>query len=208
MNCIKTHLPTHVGYLVIIGVVLFAGRLWLREHDARLRADVQVKAAQATIDGLEKQQSAVAETAKSQVIVLQKEAADVKTPAQAVKAITAPAPDLNAETAPMDAEVLPDAPERVSVNALPLFRALNSCKQDAVNLQACTGELDIQKRITAQKDVQIVALKKRPGFFHRLGKAAKVIGCAAAGAAAGSLSKSASGAAIGAAAGAGICQLF
>lgn len=208
MNWIKTHLSTHVGYLVVIGVVLLAGRLWLQEHDARLRADAQVKAAQSTIDTLKQQQTEVSNAAKSQVIVLQKEAAAVQTPAQAVKALAAPVPELQPVSAPLNTEVLPDAPDRVSVEALPLYQTLNSCKQDAINLGACSKELDFQNQIDAQKDVQITALKKKPGFFHRLGRAAKIIGCAGAGGALGGLTKSPSGAAIGAAAGAGICQAF
>lgn len=206
MNWIKTHLLTHVGYLIIIGVLLFAGRVWLQEHDARLRADAQVQTAQATIRNLEQQQAETARQAKSQTIVLEKEAATVKTPAQAIKAVIQPTPDLQTEAAPLDATVLPDAPDRLAVKALPLYQTLNACKVDRINLQACGKELDIQKQITAEKDVQIIALKK-PGFFHRLGKTAKIIGCAAAGGALGGL-KSPSGAAIGAAAGAGICQLF
>jgi hypothetical protein len=201
IDWLKTYAATHVGYIVIVAVVLFAGRLYLQEHDARVRAEDTVKTAQTAIQGLQKQQSAVAQTAKVEVTVLQKEAAAVKTAPDALAALP------NVTDRPLNAEPVPDAPSKVSVDAVPLFQELSICKQCGVNLDAKTKELDIEKQIAAEKDVQIAALKKRPGFMTRVVKGLKVVGCAAGGAAAGSLAGG-KGAAIGAAAGAGVCQMF
>jgi hypothetical protein len=202
LNWLKTYAATHVGYLVIIGVVLFAGRMYMQEHDARVKADATVKTAHTAIDGLQKQQSVTAQTAKVEVTVLQKQAEAVRTTPEAVAALP------SVETQPLNAEIVPDAPSRVAVDAVPLFQELSVCKQCSVKLDAAGKELDLQKQITAQKDVQIAALKKKPGFMTRVVKGLKVVGCAGAGAAAGSITKTAEGAAIGAAAGAGVCQMF
>lgn len=199
---------TNHGKAIVIAVaIVFGARAYLSEHDARLRADMQYKAAETTISALEQQQKTVAHTATVKVKALQKEAATIKTPVDAVKVLTSPGVAQIAKE-PLSIAALPDAPDRVSVQALPLYRDLNACQQSTAELAACTQELDIQKQITGEKDSQITALKQKPGFFHRLFRAAKVIGCAGAGAAAGSLSKNPMGAAIGAAAGAGVCQAF
>lgn len=208
LNWLKANAVKHLEALAIAGALVFAGCMWLREHDARIQADAQVKTAQSAIDGLQKQQAQVAQAAKSQVVILQKEAAAVQTPAQAITALQSPALPVPANSAPLDVTALPSAPDKVAVSALPLFQDLNTCKQDEVNLGACTQELTIQKQIDTQKDTEITALKKKPGFWTRLVKGAKVVGCSAAGGALGSLTKSPQGAAIGAATGAGVCQMF
>ncbi len=208
IDWLKANAGKHIEALVIAGALIFVGRLWLQEHDARLQADATVKTAQTTIDAIKQQQTAVRQTAAKEVIVLQKEAAAVKTPAQAVTALTRPSADMAPVVAPLEVTALPDAPDQVAVEALPLDKVLNGCRQDSVNLTACTKELSLEKQIDAQKDVQITALKAKPNFWHRLGKAAKVIGCAGAGGAVGSYLKGGQGAALGAAAGAGICEAF
>jgi hypothetical protein len=202
MNWLKANAGKHIEALIIAGALVFFGRLWLQEHDARLQADAADKTAETTIASLQKQQTQVTQAAKIQVVQLQAAAQAVQTPAEAFKAL----PEV--EPVPLHADTLPTEPERATVDVLPLYQTLNACKQDAVNLAACTTTLDLEKRITTQKDVEITALKKKPNFFHRLGKVAKVVACAGAGGAAGGYLKGGSGAAIGAAAGAGVCQLF
>lgn len=205
VNWLKANGAKHLEALVIAGALVFGGRAWLQEHDARLQADTQVKSAQSAIDSLKAQQNTVRQEADKQVIVLQKEAAAVQTAPQAIQALQK---DPEVKAALPTLETVPNAPDQVQVNALDLFKGVNKCEQDAVNLGACTKELDLQKQIDTQKDTQITALKKKPGFWSRLGKGAKIVGCSAAGGALGSLAKSPQGAAIGAAAGAGVCQIF
>jgi hypothetical protein len=199
---LETSAGKHLLAVVLLAVAVFVGRSWLQEHDARLISDMRVKAAESTITTLEKQQSQVVQAAKVQVIQLKQEAKAVNTPSEALTALP------QVESVPLEAVALPDAPGRAAVDIVPLYQSLNTCKQDAVNLAACGTELSLEKQITGEKDIQIAALKKKPGFFKRLGKAAKVIACAGAGGAAGAYLKGGEGAAIGAAAGAGIGQAF
>ena len=205
LNWLKANTGKHLEALVIAGAIVFVGRIYLQEHDARLRADAEVKTAQTEITDLQKQQSAVQQAAKTQVVVLQQKAAEVKTAPEAVTALQS---DAQVKTALPSLTQLPDAPDQLKVNSLELFRGVSKCEQDAVQLGACTKTLDLQKQITTEKDTEITVLKRKPSFWHRLGKALKIIGCAGAGAAIGGLTKSASGAAIGGAAGAGLCQAF
>lgn len=191
--------------LVIGGVVVFALlAVALREHDARLREDATIKAAQTGITAMQTQQSNIAKTAKTKVAALQQEATKIDTPSKAVEVLTTPSTAMIPE---LQAEALPDT-ARVSVDALPLYQALNTCQQDKVNLSACSQELQLQKDIDVKKDEQLKAAEGKPSFWHRVGKVAKVTACAAGGGFAGGYIKGAEGAAVGAAAGAGICQLF
>lgn len=168
LTYLKTTASAHLVIigLAVVGFVFF--RSFMAEHDARLQADTTVKSAQTQIQSLQAQQATVTKDAAVTVTVLQKEAAAVKTPVQAVQALQTPAPDMAETVAPLEVAALPDAPGRVSVNALPLNQDLNTCRQDAVNLGACTSTLGLEKQIEAQKDIEIVALKKKPGFWHRV----------------------------------------
>lgn len=197
----KEQLTKHAFAVAIAVCVVFAGRVWLQEHDARLTADQTVKAAQVQIDGLQKQKDTVEATASAAIAALKKQAAAVRTPAQAIPEI----PKVAARD--LQPEALPNAPDKVAVQAVPLYQELNECKQDTADLAACSAKLDIQEKITAEKDTQITALKQKPGFFHRLGRAVKTTACAGIGGGLGSV-KGGKGAAIGAAGGAAICQLF
>jgi hypothetical protein len=192
--------------LVLAGATIFG--LYARERMDQAEADATVKATQTDIEALTKQQGDVRKVAKAKVSTLQKEAAKVNTPTEAVEVLTAPVPDSLIPLEQLKAEAIPEAPGRVSVDAFATYQTLNACSVDKVNLAACTQELDLQKQITDKKDVQITALKQKPTFWHRVGQVAKVTGCAAAGAAAGSYVKGAEGAAVGAATAAGVCQLF
>ena len=168
LTYLKTTASAHllIVVLALVGVLLF--RSFMAEHDARLQADAAVKTAQTAIAGLQAQQQTVTKQAAAQVIVLKQEAAAVTTPAQAVVALQTPKADISAEVAPLAVQGLPDAPSRVSVSALPFFQELTTCKADAVNLGACTTKLDLQGKIDEQKDVEITALKKKPGFWNRV----------------------------------------
>jgi hypothetical protein len=172
MNFIKTNAGHILGFLLlVVAVIVFHS--WLGEHDARLVADGQVKAAQATIDTLKSQQSALTEAAKVEVTVLQKAAAEVKTAPEAIAALPSVA------VVPIEAEAIPDAPDRTSVLAVPLYQDLNSCKQCTVNLDATTKKLNLQVEIDAEKDTEITALKKKPGFWHRVKETSITLGIGA-----------------------------
>jgi hypothetical protein len=170
---LKTNAGHIIGFLLLAVVVGVIGHSWLAEHDARLIADGQVKAAQAAIDTLKGQQTAVTKAAQVQVTVLQREAEAVKTAPEAIASLPSVTPT---DSAPLQPEAIPDAPDRASVLAVPLYQDLNSCKQCTVNLDAETKKLDLQVQIDAEKDAEITTLKKKPGFWHRVGTTAKTVG--------------------------------
>lgn len=154
----------------LLAAFVLAGVAFVQEHDARIKADVTVQAAQTQISDLQKQKDAADAAAQKQITALQKQAKTVKTPAQAVQAIP-PLTDV-----PLNMRQAPGLPDAVTVDALPLFQQLNECKQDAVNLSACSTKLDLEQKIDADKDVQITALKKKPGFWTRVKDTAITVG--------------------------------
>jgi len=202
LTWLKTNAGSHLLGIALVAVGLLGFRAYLAEHDARLIADGEIANAQTVIAGLQAKQADVTKTAATAVKVLQKTAAQVKTPEQAVSLM----PEVT--TVPINAVITPNEPGRATVDALPLYTDLNQCRQDAVSLQACQDVAELQKAVDAQKDVEISALKAKPSFWKRFGKSLKIVGCAGAGAAVGSLTKTPNGAALGGALGAGVCQIF
>ena len=158
INWLKANAGRHLEALVIAGVLVVTGRLWLQEHDARLQSDAAVKTAQSTIDGLRQQQGAVEKAAKVQVTILQKQADAVRTAPEAVQSLQTPTAALADAVAPLDVTTVPDAPERVAVNALPLYADLNTCQQDALSLGACTKSLDLQKQIMKRLTMRMITV--------------------------------------------------
>lgn len=159
----------HIEGLLVaaFGLFLAVGFVaWTQEHDARILAEQTVKTSQIQIDSLQKQKAAVDTVAQSQIAVLKKQAAAVKTPAQAIPEI----PKLS--DIPLNVRTVPGLPDAVTVDALPLFKELSECKQDAVALAACSAKLDLDQKIDADKDTQITALKQKSkrGFWARLKK--------------------------------------
>lgn len=174
LGYLKTSAGKHVFFIALLIAGIMLGRSWLAEHDARLTADSAVKTAQTEIATLQQQQVTATQAAKVQVIALQSQAAAVKTAPQAIAALPTVSADLHAETIP--AEALPDAPQKVAVDAVPLYQQLNECKQTAVNLNACEINLGFEKQINADKDTEISALKAKPGFWHRVKTTAITVG--------------------------------
>lgn len=148
-----TYLKTHVWYLVVIVVLLLAGRSWITEHDARLLAEQK-----AALD--EQQIKSIQAEAALQVAAIEKEKAAIRTPQQAVPVIQAFDPALR-PVAPTTTSEGPQSLE-VSVDSVQLAKDLESCRIDRVNLAAC------QKQSQLQQD-EVKVLKKKPGFWKRLG---------------------------------------
>lgn len=170
LTYLKTTAVKHILFiaLCVAGFVVF--RSYMAEHDARLVAEGKITSAEKTVAALEVQQTKMTEAAKVEVTVLQKQADAVKTAPEAITALpTVSVPELKAEA-------LPDAPDRVSVEAVPLYQELNACKVDGVNLSACALNLAAEKQITAQKDIEIAALKQKPSFWHRVKTSAIEVG--------------------------------
>jgi hypothetical protein len=163
------YLKTHIFYIAIIAMVLISGRVWLQEHDARVLAEQQIKVSEATVKTLQAQIADTQAQADKTIAAIKAKVVIVKTPAQAIAAI----PEVS--SLPLNSRPAPDG--GVTVDAVPLFQTLAQCKEDAVQLNACTVNSKAKDDIITQKDLEITALKKKPGFWTRLksqGKAAIV----------------------------------
>lgn len=160
----------HIMWIAIAAVSLFAVHAWIGEHDQRLLATQQQKISEAQVKDLQAQMVAVNAAAAQKVQVITKIIHDVQTPTQAVAAI----PQLT--DAPLNARVAPDNAAQVSVDAVVLVETLGQCKIDKTNLEACQANLKSETAITAQKDLEIKALKQPKSFFKRMTGAMKAVG--------------------------------
>lgn len=167
---LKTEAKTHLFYIILIvmGAVMF--RCWLTEHDARVQADNTVKQQAAKVADLQQQIVAVNAAAAQKVQVVTKIVQTAKTPSQVVQAV----PQLT--NLPLNTRVAVDNPAQVSVDALPLVQLLGQAKEDAINLKACEDTSALKDQQLVAKDVEIVALKKKPNFIHRVLGVAKAVG--------------------------------
>lgn len=168
---LKTFGKTHLFYIILIVMGLIAFRSWLSEHDQRMLADQAVKQADEKVKDLQQQIVAVNAAAAQKVQTVVKIVHDAQTPSQVVQAI----PQLT--DAPLNARVAPDNPSQVSVDAAPFVQLLGQCKQDNINLGACTQNYNTCQQIVKERDTEIVALKKKPSFWANIkshGKAAAI----------------------------------
>lgn len=167
---VKHFVLSHLIWIVGLLVALILGHSWLVEHDQRLLADQAVKTAEAQVKDLQAQIAANNAAAAQKVQVVTKIVHDVKTPEQAVQAV----PQLT--DVPLHTRVAPDNPTQVAVDALPLIDLLGQAKIDKINLDTCQANLATEIKIVDAKDVEIKALKKKPGFWGRVGGVAKAVG--------------------------------
>jgi hypothetical protein len=173
---ITTEVKTHLAYLVLIAVGIVGFHYWNAEHTQRIIAEQTIKASQQTIQTLQQQIVATNAQAAQKVQVITKIVHDLgpaPTPAQVVAVV----PQLT--NAPLNARVAVDNPAQVSVDAVPFATLLVQAATDHVNLAACTSNLTAETAIVAQKDVQIVALKKKPSFLKRVEHGLEIFGAGA-----------------------------
>lgn len=180
---------------LILAVVLVSA---LREHDIRLQAEQTVKDSQRQVQDLKQQAADIQKAGNARIAAIQKRAASVKTPAQAIAAI----PDVS--KLPLGVHAIPNAPSEVAVKAVPLFNELSACRTTEVERDMCAAKLALEYKVEAEKDRQIDALKKAAGrgFWHRFGACAVRSGV---GGASGGAFGGQKGAAFGAALGFGSC---
>lgn len=174
ISYLKTSAAKHVLGIAVAVFVVIAFRSYMAEHDARIVAEATVKQAQTQVADLQKQKQDVAQAAEAQIATLRKQAERVKTPADALEALP------QVSTQPLAPMPLPDAPDKVAVDTLPLFRELNKCRQCDAALAADDKQLAIDKQIDTQKDIEITALKKKPAFWKRVKKTGEVLAIGAA----------------------------
>lgn len=161
-----------IGWVCVVLIVL--GYSALQEHDARILADAAVKASQARISTLEQDKAAIQKTTDTKVIVIQQKAAEVKTPAAATAAI----PEVS--NVPLNARPLPDMPNAVAVDAVPLYQELAACRVTDAKLEGCTELRAKDAGILGEKDVQIKALKSKGSFWKRAERTAEALAIGAA----------------------------
>jgi hypothetical protein len=192
-------LKVHWFWLVFIGLGLMFAHAWLGEHDARMKSDAKVKVSEANVAVLQKQVTGNDEDitalkvqmaqndaqARQQVVALTQLVATVKTAPQAAQAIGQVSGGTVTPVAQQDGSMTIPQPQVV-----PLLQELAQGKEDAVNLTVCKSDLattqtivaktedDVtaEKAIVVQKDTEIAALKKKPGFWHRVGSTLKQVG--------------------------------
>lgn len=154
------------GYLVVVVMAIVMGIAGLHEHDARVAAEAAIKVSNDHIKELQNDKTAIVQAGQKQIVVLQRQAAAVKTPAQAIAAL----PDVSA--LPLNARPVPNMPTEVTVDAVPLFQELNTCKQTTVGLSVCQATFADEQKIETELRGQIKVLSKKPSFWKRVKKTA------------------------------------
>lgn len=168
----ESYLKTHIFYVVLISVGLIAGSCWLKEHDARIQSDAQVKQDQQQVKDLQAQILAVNAAAQKQVQVIVKTVQAAKTPEQVIAAI----PTLT--DAPLNARPVPNSSVDLTVDSQALVQELGQCKENKVNLDACVDVGLHKDAIIADDEKTIKAIQKKPSFFARLKSGGKVAAAA------------------------------
>lgn len=171
---IEAHFWKCIGAALLCVALVAAGKSWLDEHDARLLADQTVKTTAAALDSLQKQKDAADAAGKAKLAALQKAAAQVKTPAQAIAAMP------TVTDVPLNLRPVPNIPADVTVDAMGLYKNLESCKETEAQLTTCTSELAIAGKIQDTQKAEVQALKQPVGFWKRTRQTLELIGIGAA----------------------------
>ncbi len=153
----------HVFYWALGIGAFVAMHSWLAEHDARIKAELQISQLQEQIDNRDDQ-------AQKQVQVIVKEVAAAKTPEQQIAEIP------RISDVPLNVKLLPEVlgqSATAQVDLAPLMVELSQCKQKDILLEACQSDLADTKQ-------QVKIAVKSHGFWHRLGSGAKKVGIGAA----------------------------
>lgn len=169
----KTWIVSHLIWIVAIAVALVIGNIALQQHDARVRAEITIKASQANIEQLQQQVKDRDAQLAQKVTTITKVVHDLgpaPTSGQIVEAI----PKLT--DVPLNARAIPNDATNISVAAFPLIQVLQQAATDHVALGTCQGDLKDQTAISTQKDVQIAALKKKPTLLVRIKHVAEAVG--------------------------------
>jgi hypothetical protein len=224
-----------IGAVVLLFVVAFFVTAYVREREARIRAEDQVAATKQVMDSTNAAIASRDQLAAANAQKLEEESSAITTPQQAAQVIVrylptpptapgapaaAPVPLQTIQAGDLTAQGqkdLPDAPTDVILTAAEAESQAKedlACQASTVDLTACTADKVDQK-------TQIAALEKQSDAWEaaakggtkvqRFLKVMKFVGCAAAGAYAGTKIDKAgpgTGAAVGGASGVAACSLF
>lgn len=169
----KAWILSHLIWVVAVAVALVIGHIALDQHDQRMAADATIKVSQANIAALQKQVSDRDAQLAQKVTVITKVVHDLG-PAPTTGQIVAAIPQLT--DAPLNARVIAGDNVNISVAAFPLIQVLQQAAIDHATNLTCQGDLTSQKAISAQKDLEIAALKKKPSFISRVKHVAEAVG--------------------------------
>ena len=179
-----TTLAIAIPAVLLAAFLVFAGYGWLREHDARLKAETQTGQQQKQIDGLKQQQAAAQSALEQKLASLQKERREPATADQLVADAHTllpglPDPLLVQAAAPDPA--LPNAPPAQSViipaaDFATIRDAQLGCQENAAKLSACQAVSDQgqqQLKLTEQQRDEWKTAAKGGSMWHRALGAAK-----------------------------------
>lgn len=163
---------------------------WLSEHDDRTRLEATLKAQSETISKLDAQMSHRDQQTAQLVEQIQKMAAKVRTPTQAVQAlpnvVNLPKPIYIDVPKDKEGKPLPDAPSSVVIpkeSVVPLFQELAKCKQQSTELDGCKATVaDLKTKSTtlqSERD-QAVAVVRGGTFWTRVKRNAEWLAIGAA----------------------------
>lgn len=170
MLWLETYAKTHLFYLVVIGLALFLGHLWLSEHDQRMVALATIKQQEVTVADLKTQIATAQAQAAQKVQVVKEVVQAAKTPTEVAAAI----PSLT--DLPLTTRPVPDSPVDVTVAAQPLLQLAGEAKTAEVQLATCQQVSDLKDKQLAAKDAEVAALKKKPRFLTRVKHVAEAVG--------------------------------
>jgi hypothetical protein len=169
---IKHFILSHLIWVVLVSAAIIGFYAWRGEHDARIQAEATVKAAQGQIQTLQQGIADRDKQAAIQVAPIIKIIHDTVTVPQAVAAlpqiVNAPLP-APVVIQPNNAVLIPEP------DVLPLFNQVADDKVCRIQLDTTTKDLTDTKAIVVQQTTEIVALKKKPSFWHRVGGTLKTI---------------------------------
>jgi hypothetical protein len=177
-------LAAGIPAVLLAAVVIFAGYGWVREHDARVRAETQTGQQQQQIDGLKQQQAAAQQVLANKLAGIEEERR---------------APATAAELATETAALLPGLPEALQVRSAPenpsvpngpveqtvvvpeadfkiIRNAQLACEEDTVKLAACQSsqaESTQQLKLTEAQRDEWQTTAKGGSIWHRALSAAK-----------------------------------
>ena len=175
MGIITTFLQHHLPWVIIVIALVAGGHYWQIEHDARVVAEVQAKQSEAAIKTLQQQITDNDNEAQEKIATLQQIVKQVKTPPEVVAALPQVLPQ-PLPVAPKDFIVQPDQSILIPApDVLPLFQDLAAGKQATIELAQCQVDLKAETGIVNQKQDEIVALKKKPRFWKRVGHDLKIV---------------------------------
>jgi hypothetical protein len=162
-------LAAGIPAVLLAAVVIFAGYGWVREHDARVRAETQTGQQQQQIDGL-KQQQAAAQQVLANKLAGTETAALLPGLPEALQVRSAPE-NPSVPNGPVEQTVVvPEADFKIIRNAQ------LACEEDTVKLAACQSsqaESTQQLKLTEAQRDEWQTTAKGGSIWHRALSAAK-----------------------------------